>query len=120
VPGKRNISSPNKSLALNYTRVLGPTLVNELLVTGSRQEFWQGTGDPGVRYADALGLPNPFAAAGWPRINETGLTDYDFINVNTLGTPFLNLGVDNNVSKVLGRHQLKFGFHIIVPMTRST
>lgn len=109
VPGSRNTYAPNKSLALSWVRAFSPTVFNELLVSGSRQVFTQSTGEPGVRYSDMLGMPNPFGAAGWPRITSTGLTGYEFRNVNTLGTPYVYIVLDDNATRVVGKHELQFG-----------
>jgi hypothetical protein len=104
-------TAPNKSLAISWTRTFSPTLFSELLVTGSR-EFWNNTtGEPGVQYANQLGLPNPFGSAGWPGLYDTGLNGYYFETGNPQATAFTYLIADENLTKVKGRHELQFGGH---------
>ncbi len=80
-------------------------------MTGSR-EFWTDTtGEFGVKYADRLGLPNPFNVAGWPGLYDTGLSGYYFETGNPQATAFTYLIADDNATKILGKHELQFGFH---------
>jgi len=93
-------------------RSFTPTFFNELLVSGSRERWWKGTGDPTVKYTDELGLPNPFNVAGWPGLYDGGLNDeYYFETDNTQAGPQFYVIVDNNSTKIKGRHELQFGFH---------
>jgi hypothetical protein len=111
VAGTANNAAPNKSLALSWVRTFTPTLFNELLVTGSREHWVDSTGEPGVKYADQLGLPNPLNVAGWPGLYDTGLTGYYFETGNPQATAFTYYIVDDNVTKIKGRHELQFGVH---------
>lgn len=92
-------------------RSFSPTFFNELLVSGSRERWWTGTGEPGVKYADELGLPNPFNVAGWPGIYDTGFSNLTYETENTQSAPFTYVILDNNATKVHGRHEFQFGFH---------
>ena len=74
VASTRSTLAPNKSLAVSWVHSFSPTLFNELNVSGSRESWWTGTGEPGVKYADQLGLPNPLDVTGWPGIYDTGFT----------------------------------------------
>jgi len=106
--------SPNKSLALSWVRSFSPTFFNEFLVSGSRETYFLGTGEPGVRYSDQLGLPNPLGAIGWPGLYDTGLdtgAGYYFETDNTQGYGVGYVIVDNHATKVKGKHELQFGFH---------
>lgn len=111
VAGSVRRLAPNKSLALSWVRTFSPTLFNELLVSGTREVWWKGTGEPGVKYADKLGLPNPLDVPGWPGLYDTGLSGYVFETDNTQASPFAYVIVDNNTTKIAGRHQLEFGYH---------
>jgi hypothetical protein len=111
VAGSVRRLAPNKSLALSWVRTFSPTLFNELLVSGTREVWWKGTGEPGVKYADQLGLPNPLDVPGWPGLYDTGLSGYVFETDNTQASPFAYVIVDNNTTKIAGRHQLEFGYH---------
>ncbi|MEK7408632.1 MAG: carboxypeptidase regulatory-like domain-containing protein, partial [Acidobacteriota bacterium] len=112
VAGTVTNTAPNRSLAASWVRTFSPTLFNELLVTGSR-EFWtDSTGEFGVKYADQLGLPNPFNVAGWPGLYDTGLSNYYFETGNPQATAFTFLILDDNVTRIKGRHELQFGVHL--------
>jgi len=114
VPGTVRRLSPNKSLALSWVRTFGPTLFNEFLVSGSRETYFLGTGEPGVKYADQLGLPNPLGAIGWPGLYDTGLNTgagYYFETDNTQGYGVGYVIVDNHTTKIKGKHEMQFGFH---------
>jgi hypothetical protein len=112
VAGTTRTLAPNKSVALSWVRTLSPTFFNEVLVSGARQDWWKGTGDPSVRYSDALGLPNPLGVTGWPGLYDGGLGgSYYFETDNTQAGPNTYVIVDDNATKVKGRHEFQFGFH---------
>jgi hypothetical protein len=112
VAGTTKTLAPNKNLALSWVRSFSPTFFNELLVSGARQTWWKGTGDPTVKYADQLGLPNPLDVVGWPGLYNGGLNGvYYFETDNTQAGPQTYAIVDNNATKVHGRHEFQFGFH---------
>ncbi len=111
VAGMRNATAPNRSAAVSWVRTLSPTWFNELLVSFSRENAFSGTGEPGVKYAEELGLPNPFNKEGWPAIYETGLGNYYFETENMRRAPFTYALIDDNITKVVGRHELQFGGH---------
>jgi hypothetical protein len=103
--------APNKNMAVSWLHSFSPTFFNELLVSGSREVWWTGTGEPGVKYADQLGLSNPMDVPGWPGIYDTGFDNLFYETENTQVTPFTYVIVDSNATKVKGRHELQFGFH---------
>jgi hypothetical protein len=113
VPGNtQGQIQPNWSFALSEVHTFSPTLFNELLVTGTRTKMNVVTGDPSVTYDTALGLPNPFGVNQWP-----GLYDLAY-NSNMLyetqnGTGFYAFYgiVEDNATKIKGKHELQLGFH---------
>jgi hypothetical protein len=112
VPGTTKTLSPNKNLALSWVRTFTPTFFNELLVSGSRETWWKGTGDPTVKYADELGLPNPLDVVGWPGLYDGGLGDeYYFETDNTQAGPQFYVILDNNSTRIHGKHEFQFGGH---------
>lgn len=113
VAGTVQTLAPNKTLAMSWVRTFSPTLFNELLVSGNRELAYNGTGDANRKYADELGLPNPMNTAGWPGIYYTGLAAdaYYFETQNTSYAAFTNLVIDNNTTKIVGRHEFQFGGH---------
>ncbi len=111
VSGASEKYSPNRSLAVSWVRTLSPTLFNEFMASGSRESRWSGTGDPGVSYADRLGLPNPTNSKGSPRLLDGGLPRYDFESVNLKDDRFEYYIIDNHTTKIIGRHELQTGAH---------
>ncbi len=106
-----NSLMPNRSLALSETHTFSPTFFHEIVASVSRSNRFLGTGEPGVKYADQLGLPNPFDVAGWPGIYSTGLSGYYYETENTQRAAFTNYVVDSNFTKIAGNHELQFGGH---------
>src|SRR4029079_12210596 len=88
------------------------TMTSETLVNVSRDYHRRGSGDFHTDYASAMGLPNPLGAFNWPSISDMDLGSYPF------GTqdPFwliTNYGLlQENMTKIYGKHELQFGFHI--------
>jgi len=111
VPGSVTNQAPNKSVATSWTHSFSPTLFNELLVSASRQHWTSTTGEPGVKYADKLGLPNPLNADGWPGIYDSIFPNYYFETTNPQGSAFTFYILDDNATKIKGKHELQFGFH---------
>ncbi|MGH2349442.1 MAG: TonB-dependent receptor domain-containing protein, partial [bacterium] len=103
--------APMRNLAISWVRTLSPSMTNELLVSGAREKWFMGTGEPGVKYADELGLPNPLNVAGWPGLYDTGIGNYYFETDNTQASGLNYFIIDNNATKVWRRHELQFGFH---------
>lgn len=111
VASTKQVKAPNKSLALSWMHTFTPSFFNQILASVSREQWWTGTGEAGVKYADQLGLPNPFDAAGWPGIYDTGFSNLIYETENTQHTPFMYLILDDNATKVRGKHEIQFGFH---------
>src|SRR5574340_639174 len=111
VAGSVTRAAPNKSLALSWVRTFAPTFFNEVVASAAREKWWKGTGQPGVKYSDKLGLPNPFGAVGWPGIYDSGLDDLFWETDNTQASPFAYFIFDDNATKIRGTHELQFGFH---------
>ena len=111
VPGAVLRRAPNKSLALSWVHTFSPTLFNELLVSGTRDLQYRGNGDGVTKYADLMGLPNPFNMPGWPQITGTGLPNYSFNADPVFGIPYNYFILQDNATKIYGRHEFQFGFH---------
>jgi hypothetical protein len=113
VPGNTQGSfQPNKSFAFSEVHTFSPTFFNELLVTGTRTKMDVLTGDPTVCYDCALGLPNPFNVNQWPGLYNLGFNGNMLFETQN-GTGFYAFyGIlDDNATKVMGKHELQFGFH---------
>ena len=113
VAGTNQTLAPNKALAFSWVHTFSPTMFNELLVSGARQRWWAGTGDPNIKYANELGLPNPLDVTGWPGLYSGGLLggNYYFETNNTQASPNAYVILTNNATKIKGKHELQFGFH---------
>src|SRR5215472_9712445 len=113
VPGNTQGSfQPNKSLALSHVHTFSPTLFNELLVTGTRTRMDVVTGDPTVCYDCALGLPNPFKVNQWPGLYSLGFNgNMQFETQNGTGFYAFYGILDDNATKIKGKHEFQFGFH---------
>jgi hypothetical protein len=106
-------TSPGQSVALSWVRTISPTLFNEVLATVYRQSFYQSS-DPkaAIDWDAKLGLPNPLGAKQWPDILTLGLngTLYRTVYPNADRSTFYQ--IDDNLTKVAGRHQLSMGVHL--------
>src|SRR5579875_380426 len=110
--GYQLIPISNFAAALGYTHIFSPTFFAETNL--SQQWFMQyvgGGGNPNLDYDKMLGLPNNFGETGFPVIN--GLT-----TMNYGGTMYqyqenqIISQIDENLTKVIGNHQLEFGGRI--------
>jgi hypothetical protein len=110
VAGTHQQTAPSRNGAISYVHTFSPTLFNELLMSASR-EIWRLSTGGAVNYASRLGLPNPLNVDGWPGLYATGLGSYYFETDNTNQTALNYFILDDNVTKMLGRHELQFGFH---------
>src|SRR5215831_8358912 len=102
---------PNVTGALTWVHTFSASMTNELVLNASRDYQWRGSGDKHTDYAGALGLPNPFKAANWPSFTGMGLGSYPF---GSAGLFWLvtNFGLlQNNATKIHGKHEFQFGFH---------
>jgi len=110
--GTSNRHWPSHTGSMTWVRTLSPTLTNELLLTGSRDFQWRGSGDAHTNYSrEALGLPNPFQAPNWPNITGVGLGSYPF---GTGGLFWLITNyamIQDNATKIKGKHEFQFGVH---------
>jgi Carboxypeptidase regulatory-like domain len=105
---------PNHTFSGTWNHTFSPTLTNEVLISGLRDWHNRGAGDNRTNYARLLGLPNPFSAVNWPVVDNmnfgiTGSTyslggEQPFYLVSNMIT------AQDNAVKVLGAHELNFGF----------
>ncbi len=120
--GPLHFGQPGKSMILNLTTIVNPTLTNEFIFGPSMNKLdetlmtdaWQRS-KLGLSYtmpfpaADSLGLVQNWWFGGVPNQPLNGRGGFS-------GTPFLNYNdtfdFTDNLSKVVGRHQFKTGFFI--------
>jgi hypothetical protein len=107
-------SQVNDSGIANWTHTHSPTFFWETLFTVARDYRGQLPYTGTDEIATGLGLPNPFKGIGFPRIpyslsSSTGVGMAYDSSIN----PTINYGkifnVDQNFTKIHGRHELQFG-----------
>jgi hypothetical protein len=107
-------SALNPSLALSWVHTFTPTLFNEVVASYAHTNRDRFTGTPNYSYANQLGLPNPFNQSGFPYIqNVMDLGDGNYLRPYNRNAFYYNFWiVDDNATKVRGKHELQFGFHM--------
>ena len=109
--------APNRSLALHETHIFSPTLFNEFMFSATNTLQSGTTGDASTNYAALLGLPNPNNQIGYPVIDQIGVGgglngNYYFQSVNAYNQRFAYFILEDNGTKMKGRHELQFGAHL--------
>ncbi len=111
----RNDTYPNESLSLDWTHTLSPSWFNEFMFSASRTVSTSFSGDFTRYYTDELGLPNPNHQPGYPVINNigvgTGGGNY-FQPVNWNMQYFNYFILENNGTKMKGKHEFQYGIHL--------
>ena len=111
----RLIDRPNQTSSLGWTRTINPTVVNEFLVTASRDKV-------SLRMADVPSLNRTTYGINYPYIFPNGkdlankLPTLDIAGFQTYtGSPYPSNSagpiytISNNTTKVWGSHTIKFG-----------
>ena len=100
------------NVAVNYTRTISTTWLNELLVGVSRSAVHYGTSADSTNWPSKLGLPNPFGATGWPTMYSVeasgGCFGWDSDNVHNQN--LTSETIDDNATWTHGKHTIQFGF----------
>lgn len=105
---------PNKSLATTWTHSFSPTLFSETMFSASRVLGSSFSGTPGIDYASQLGLPNPTAMGSYPVIADIGVSSGgNYVSPINWKMQWYNYFIlEQNFTKVRGRHELQFGVHL--------
>ena len=110
--GSYTTKGPSQSFAANYLHLFSPTLNNNLMASISRQVWYNGCLSQNTDYQAQLGLPNPMRYKCWPNIDTTELPGDSYANGSGYyGQWLTHVILEDNVVKVLGKHELKFGAH---------
>ena len=111
----RTNTYPNESMSLDWTHTFSPSWFNEFMFSGSRTVMTNFSGDPTRYYSTELGLPNPGNQPGYPVINNigvgTGRSNY-FQPVNWNMQYFNYFILENNGTKIAGKHEIQYGIHL--------
>ena len=124
LPGKLQSKNTGKSVVVNLTNVINPSMTNEVLFSASKLDLQYNFADPSkVSYA-ALGLQK-VGFGGNPKINFIGNNPFVPLSVLTWGSgdfhtaygypiqsPYSSFSVTDNLSKVHNTHTMKFGAFI--------
>jgi Carboxypeptidase regulatory-like domain len=111
----RTDTYPNESLSVTHTHTFSPSWFNEFMFSASRTVSTSFSGDSTRNYATELGLPNPGNQPGYPVINNIGVGTgggnyFQPINWNM---QFFNYFIlENNGTKIKGKHELQYGIHL--------
>jgi len=117
VAGIQNTKLTTHGAAFNYSKVLNPTLVNELRVGYAKTEPYTTQSDYGHRSAESLGILGINVndiTTGLPNIAVTNFTGLSggpaFLPVNPSQ---FHYQIEDVLVWLKGRHQLKFGYRLV-------
>jgi len=95
--------------ALGFSHVFSPTFFSETILSQQWQRMYvQGNNISNENYEAQLGLPNNFGQTGFPTIGSNLIMPYGGSQFNYGASQILST-LDENLTKVLGKHQLQFG-----------
>lgn len=110
---------PNLSVALSYTHLFSPTFFNEFFIGGSNQLSEIPYGEIG-NWTEQLGLPNPFGKPIFPALDQMGLSRYGMSGGNNWIDRQGLITINDNATKLAGKHEIQFGFHARFEQTTNT
>ena len=137
IPGKLTSDNLGRSVVVNLTSVINPTMTNEILFAGSKLGLHYDFADPskvtyaglGLTEADKVGLKgqaNSSVCSNCAGVNFVGTNPYVPVGVINgwapsglftaygypIFSPYSSFSVTDNLSKVYNTHTLKFGAFI--------
>ncbi|MBI3210533.1 MAG: carboxypeptidase regulatory-like domain-containing protein [Candidatus Solibacter usitatus] len=99
----------NDTAVVSWTRNFSPTFFSETLFNiGVEDLNFINVGDD-KKYADILGLPNPFSEFGFPNVTGTGVGMEYVTAANRRNSIVQIYNLDQNFTKIHGRHELQIG-----------
>lgn len=93
----------------SWTHTFSPTFFSETLFTAGVEDYLLINIGDDKKWADTLGLPNPFNEVGFPNISSTGFGMTYTSPDNRRNNISHVYNVDENLTKIRGRHELQFG-----------
>jgi hypothetical protein len=97
------------SAVFSWTHTFSPTFFSETLASGSNEDLFIYVGTDHLNHADRLGMPNPFNETGLPNFSGTGFGMVYSYADNKRNNITQVISVDQNFTKILGRHEMQFG-----------
>ena len=97
------------SAVLSWTHTFSPTFFGETLASGSNEDLFIFVGTDHLNHADRLGMPNPFRETGLPNFSSTGFGMVYSYADNKRNNITQVISVDQNFTKIHGRHEMQFG-----------
>jgi hypothetical protein len=95
--------------ALGFSHVFSPTFFSETILSQQWQRMYvQGANISNQDFESLLGLPNNFGQTGFPTIGSNLIMPYGGSQFNYGMSQILST-LDENLTKVIGKHQLAFG-----------
>jgi hypothetical protein len=95
--------------ALGYSHTFSPTFYSETILSQQWQRMYvQGNNISNEDYEAQLGLPNNFNQTGFPTIGSNLIMPYGGSQFNYGMSQILST-LDENMTKIIGKHQLQFG-----------
>jgi hypothetical protein len=106
--GEQSLPHDNFDTSIGYTHTFSPSFFSEALVSEEWfNQYINAGGNPHYNYGSFFGLPDNFGELGFPQWNNllwnTGGTEYAY-GINQIIWDF-----DENLTKIIGKHQLLFG-----------
>src|SRR5262245_34906072 len=120
IPGKLTSSNLGRSVVVNLTNIISPTMTNEVLVGASKLKLNYDFKDPdkvtfaalGVKKSSYFANSNPYVPLGVTPWGDGGLGNF----TTAYGFPILawndSFAVTDNLTKVYRSHTMKFGLFI--------
>ena len=109
VTGYQGIPIQTISGAIGYSHVFSPTFYSETVLSQQwLRQYVQGANIANNDYEAQLGLPNNFGQVGFPVIGANLVMPYGGSQYNYGMSQILST-LDENFTKILGKHQLAFG-----------
>ncbi len=102
------VDTRNESASLSWTHTFSPTFFSETIASGAAEDYWFQVGTNTVNFADQLGLPNPFKKGGRPDAENIGFSMI-YIGSKPRDPTTRLFNIDQNFTKIVGRHQFEFG-----------
>ncbi|MDQ6662854.1 MAG: carboxypeptidase regulatory-like domain-containing protein [Acidobacteriota bacterium] len=107
--GYQAVPIQSVSGAVGFSHVFSPTFFSETIVSQQWQRMYVNGGGPvDANYETLLGLPNNFGQSGFPNIGANLIMPYGGSQFN-YGMSQILTTLDENMAKVLGKHQMQFG-----------